>query len=217
MRSFFTFFLLVPVLVATADVGRFLDPLEVAPRPAGVRYVVKSSALISPHPTLPRAVKALMASAPIVLDRNVVEKRLGGACPSLSGKRDRFRLLTREWKSIWSPSFMVKIKDCSRTSLLPVPCVSASGIRARRSGALPNPSVWLTTLRFSIPSPPARGTRLDSSNLSTRLVDVLKQHAGLPRTPSPGTAGPDEGNSRCQQPVQSSLRKASVDAAWVMP
>ena len=79
MRSFFTFFLLVPVLVATADVGRFLDPLEVAPRPAGVRYVVKSSAFVSPHASKPQTQEAAPVADSIVIDRQLMEKRLGEA------------------------------------------------------------------------------------------------------------------------------------------
>ena len=182
MRFFFTFFLLVPVLVTTADVGRFLDPLEVAPRPAGVRYVVKSSALISPHPTLPRAEKALMASAPIVLDRNVVEKRLGEALAhrfQVSGTVSAF--LTREWKSISSsPSFMVKIKDCSPDELTPSTFVRFSiWDQGKEIGRFAEPIRLAHYVEvFYSKSPLARGTRLDPSNLSTRLVDVLKQHAG---------------------------------------
>jgi flagella basal body P-ring formation protein FlgA len=182
MRSFLTFCIFFTVLTAGADVGRFLEPIQIGPKTAKVRYVVKSSALVSPQPSRPKMQDALSTRVSIVLDRPIMEARLSEALThrfQASGKVAVF--LTREWRSFASSSnFIVKIKDCSPDEL-----TSSSFVRfaiwdqGKEVGNFAEPVRMAHYVKvFYSQSPLLRGTRLHSSNLSSRLVDILKQHAG---------------------------------------
>ena len=180
-------FLFIPVvffsyLSVWADVGRFLEPLQIGPASPQVQYVVKSSALVSPHSPRPQLQEALPASVSVVLDRALIEARLSEALAyrfQASGKVAVF--LTREWRIFNSGSnFILKIKDCSPDEL-----TSSSFIRfsiwdqGREIGSFAEPVRMAHYVKvFYSKSPLHRGTRLSSSGLSSRLVDILKQPAG---------------------------------------
>ena len=182
MRSFLSFCIFFAALSAGADVGRFLEPIQIGPKPSKVRYVVKSSALVSPQPSRPQMQQALPTTTSIVLDRPLMEARLSEALAhrfQSSGKVAVF--LTREWRNLRSTSnFMVKIKDCSPDEL-----TSSSFVRfsiwdqGKELGSFAEPVRMAHYVEvFYSKSPLHRGTRLNSSGLSSRLVDILKQHAG---------------------------------------
>lgn len=182
MRLFLSVFIFFSALSLAADVGRFLEPLQIGPKTGKVRYVVKSSALVSPHSPRPQLQEALPASVSVVLDRALIEARLSDALAyrfQASGKVAVF--LTREWRNFNSGSnFILKIKDCSPDEL-----TSSSFIRfsiwdqGKEIGSFAEPVRMAHYVKvFYSKSPLHRGTRLSSSGLSSRLVDILKQHAG---------------------------------------
>jgi flagella basal body P-ring formation protein FlgA len=171
---------------AAADIGRFIEPIQVAPKapaPAPtVRYVVKSSAFVSPHASNPQTQEAAPVADSIVIDRQLIEKRLGEALAhrfQTSGRVSAF--LTREWGNCRSSSnFIVKIKDCSPDELTPSTFVRFSiWDQGKELGKYAEPIRMAHFVEvFYSKAPLARGTRLDSTNFSTRLADVLKKHAG---------------------------------------
>jgi flagella basal body P-ring formation protein FlgA len=111
-----------------------------------------------------------------------MEKRLGEALAhrfQATGRVSAF--LTREWRQCRSSSsFIVKIKDCSPDELTSSTFVRFSiWDQGKELGKYAEPIRQAHFVEvFYSKAPLVRGTRLDSSNLSTRLVDVLKQHAG---------------------------------------
>jgi flagella basal body P-ring formation protein FlgA len=184
MRALLSFCLFTSAFSAAADIGRFIEPIQIAPKVPvpTVRYVVKSSAFVSPHASNPQAQEAAPVADSIVIDRQLMEKRLGEALAhrfQTSGRVSAF--LTREWTNCRSSSsFIVKIKDCSPDELTPSTFVRFSiWDQGKELGRYAEPIRMAHFLEvFYSKAPLVRGTRLDSSNLSTRLVDVLKQHAG---------------------------------------
>ena len=89
--------------------------------------------------------------------------------------------LTREWRNLRSgPNFMVKIKDCSPDELTPSSFVRFSiWDQGKELGSFAEPVRMAHYVEvFYSKAPLVRGTRLSSSGLSSRLVDILKQHAG---------------------------------------
>ena len=182
MRTFLSFCIFFTALSAGADVGRFLEPIQIGPNPEKARYLVKSSALISPRPSRPMVQQALPLTASVLLDRKLMEARLSEALAhrfQVSGKVAAF--LTREWRNLHSgPNFIIKIKDCSPDEL-----TSSSFVRfsiwdqGKELGSFAEPVRMAHYVEvFYSKAPLVRGTRLSSSALSSRLVDVLKQHAG---------------------------------------
>jgi flagella basal body P-ring formation protein FlgA len=182
MRSFLSLCIFFAALSARADVGRFLEPIQIGPKNAKVRFVVKSSALVSPLSPRPQVQKALPSYSPLVLDRTLMEARLSEALAhrfQASGQVAVY--LTREWRNFSSSSnFIVKVKDCSPDEL-----TSSSFVRfsiwdqGKEIGSFAEPVRMAHYVKvFYSKSPLHRGTRLNSSGLSSRLVDVLKQHAG---------------------------------------
>ena len=182
MRTLLSFCIFFTALSAGADVGRFLEPIQIGPKPEKARYLVKSSALISPRPSRPEVQQALPRPVSVVLDRELMEARLSEALAhrfQASGKVAAF--LTREWRNVRSsPNFIVKIKDCSPDEL-----TSSSFVRfsiwdqGKELGSFAEPVRMAHYVEvFYSKAPLVRGTRLSSSGLSSRLVDVLKQHAG---------------------------------------
>ena len=184
MRVFFSLCLFTSVFSATADIGRFIEPIQIAPKAPvpTVRYVVKSSAFVSPHASNPQTQEAAPVADSIVIDRQLMEKHLGEALAhrfQASGRVSAF--LTREWVNCRSSSnFIVKIKDCSPDELTPSTFVRFSiWDQGKELGRYAEPIRMAHFVEvFYSKAPLVRGTRLDSSNLSTRLVDILKQHAG---------------------------------------
>ena len=182
MRIFLSFCILFTVLTAGADVGRFLEPIQIGPKPTNHSYVVKSSALVSPRPSRPTLQEASPAEVSVVLDRLLMEARLSEALAhrfQASGKVAVF--LTREWRNLRSgPNFMVKIKDCSPDELTPSSFVRFSiWDQGKELGSFAEPVRMAHYVEvFYSKAPLVRGTRLSSSGLSSRLVDILKQHAG---------------------------------------
>jgi len=184
MRALLSLCLFTSVFSAAADIGRFIEPIQIAPKASvpTVRYVVKSSAFVSPHASKPQTQEAAPVADSIVIDRQLMEKRLGEALAhrfQASGRISAF--LTREWTNLRSSSsFIVKIKDCSPDELTPSTFVRFSiWDQGKELGRYAEPIRMAHFVEvFYSKAPLVRGTRLDSSNLSTRLVDVLKQHAG---------------------------------------
>jgi hypothetical protein len=100
MRVFFSLCLFTSVFSAAADIGRFIEPIQIAPKAPvpTVRYVVKSSAFVSPHASNPQTQEAAPVADSIVIDRQLMEKHLGEALAhrfQASGRVSAF--LTREW------------------------------------------------------------------------------------------------------------------------
>jgi len=179
-------FLFIPVvffsyLSAWADVGRFLEPLQIGPASPQVQYVVKSSALVAPHAPRPFLQQAPVSTT-VTIDRHLIESRLSDALAhrfQSSGKVAAF--LTREWRKFAAGSnFIIKIKDCSPDEL-----TSSSFVRfslwdqGKLIGDFAEPVRLAHYVNvFFSKSPLLRGTRLNASALSSRPVDILKQHAG---------------------------------------
>lgn len=185
MRAFLSICLFMSAFSAAADISRFIEPIQIAPKASvpEVRYVVKSSAFVSPHASNPQTQEApLPVVDSIVIDRQLMEKRLGEALAhrfQTPGRVSAF--LTREWTNCQSSSsFIVKIKDCSPDELTPSTFVRFSiWDQGKELGRYAEPIRLAHFVEvFYSKAPLFRGARPDSSNLSTRLVDVLKQHAG---------------------------------------
>ena len=184
MRALLSLCLFTSAFSAAADIGRFLEPIQIAPKApvSTVRYVVKSSAFVSPHASNPQTQEAAPVADSIVIDRQLMEKRLGEALAhrfQTSGRVSAF--LTREWVNCRSSSnFIVKIKDCSPDELTPSTFVRFSiWDQGKELGRYAEPIRMAHFVEvFYSNAPLVRGTRLDSTNLSTRLVDVLKKYAG---------------------------------------
>jgi flagella basal body P-ring formation protein FlgA len=182
MRAFLSCCVFFIALTVGADVGRFLEPIQIGPNPPNLHYVVKSSALVSPLSPRPQVQKALPSQDFVVLDRTLMEARLSEALAhrfQASGKVAVF--LTREWRNLRSGSnFIIKVKDCSPDEL-----TSSTFVRftiwdqGKEIGSFAEPVRMAHYVKvFYSKSPLHRGTRLNSSGLSSRLVDILKQHAG---------------------------------------
>ena len=184
MRTLLSFCLFASAFSAAADIGRFIEPIQVAPRATvpSVRFVVKSSAFVSPHAAGPKTQEAAPVTDSILIDRQLIEKRLGEALAhrfQATGRISAF--LTREWVNCPSSSgFIVKIKDCSPDELTPSTFVRFSiWDQGKELGRFAEPIRMAHFVEvFYSKAPLVRGTRLGLSNLSTRLVDILKQHAG---------------------------------------
>ena len=184
MRTLLSLCLFTSAFSAAADIGRFIEPIQIAPKTPvpTVRYVVKSSAFVSPHASNPQTQEAAPVADSILIDRQLMEKRLGEALAhrfQTSGRVSAF--LTREWVNCRSSSnFIVKIKDCSPDELTPSTFVRFSiWDQGKELGRYAEPIRMAHFVEvFYSKAPLVRGTRLDSTNLSTRLVDVLKKHAG---------------------------------------
>ena len=184
MRALLSLCLFTSAFSAAADIGRFIEPIQIAPKASvpTVRYVVKSSAFVSPHAPSPKTREVFPVADTITIDRQLIEKRLGEALAhrfQATGRITAF--LTREWTNcLASPNFIVKIKDCAPDELTPSTFVRFSiWDQGKELGGYAEPIRMAHFVEvFYTKTPLVRGARLSAPALSTRLVDVLKQHAG---------------------------------------
>ena len=188
----FSFLLLLfPVSLVLADVSRFIDSIEL---PTGVnqtKVFTKSSAFISSKPStlISYGESADVSPSVITLNRETLEKRLGESISHRYQEPGKvIAFLTREWTPIKvSSNYLIKISDCSPDQLRPSIFTRFS---IWDSGNLVGKFAEPLRLGHFIDvlfskAPLTRGVRLNSVQLETKTVDILKQHAGtVPATAS---------------------------------
>ena len=78
MRTLLSLCLFTSAFSAAADIGRFIEPIQIAPKASvpTVRYVVKSSAFVSPHASNPQTQEATPVADSIVIDRQLMSNHL---------------------------------------------------------------------------------------------------------------------------------------------
>ena len=214
MRTLLSFCIFFTALSAGADVGRFLEPIQIGPKPEKARYLVKSSALISPRPSRPEVQQALPRPVSVVLDRELMEARLSEALAhrfQASGKVAAF--LTREWRNFRSsPNFIVKIKDCSPDEL-----TSSSFVRfsvwdqGKELGSFAEPVRMAHYVEvFYSKAPLVRGTRLSSHQWGTRRSRRLRSCEPCPSRQAPTPSSSKEGRDSWCSAARPSRRMSRI-------
>mgnify|MGYP001161397185 FL=1 len=174
--------LLFFVGVLFGDVGRLLEPLNFnnLNQPGKVGY--RGAALIAPMPSKHKSEKVSEKESHVILDRVLLERTLGEALShryQATGKVLSY--VTREWSDLKvSSNFFLKIRDCAPDELAPSSFVRFEvWDEGDLVGQFSEPirmahmmEVFFTTVPF------ARGNKPSSAHMTTRSVDVLKQHAG---------------------------------------
>ena len=181
-RSFYTLIFLFLSLFLLGDVSRLLEPLDFRNFAKPTKVGFKSAAFISPVTSALNSERVPSKISRVVLDRVLLEKSLGEALShryQATGKVIAF--VTREWLDIdVSSNFLLKIRDCAPDELSPSTFIRFEiWDEGRLVGQYSEPirmthmvEVHFTTVPF------ARGSKPSIAHLTTRLVDVLKQHAG---------------------------------------
>ncbi|MBT7649997.1 MAG: flagellar basal body P-ring formation protein FlgA [Opitutae bacterium] len=183
MRPLFIFLFLMAYQL-TADVSRFIESIDFPKVSSQTKTFTKSAAFISPTVSNSHSYESAIVSKSsiILLDRETLEKRLGESIAHRFQTTGVIKAyLSREWNSVKvSPNYLIKISDCSPDTL-------SSSIFARfsiwDSGKLvgdfaePLRIGHFIDVLFS-KTPLTRGVRLDSTQFESKLVDILKQHAG---------------------------------------
>ena len=170
--------------VLFADVSRFIDSVDFSIEAPETQLITKSSAFISSQSRGSGFLHtgSLKASSDIILNREILEKRLGESIShryQTSGRVVAF--MTREWNPITvSPNYLVKISSCSPDELCPSTFTRFSiWDKGNLVGSFAEPlriGHYVDVL-FS-KSPLSRGVRLNSVKFAKKAVDILKMHAG---------------------------------------
>jgi len=181
-RSLYILSFLFLSFVLFGDVSRLLEPLDIKNFSKSSKIGFKSAAFISPLNSTLKSERVSDGVSKVSLDRLLLERSLGEALShryQASGKVIAY--ITREWRVLdVGSNFFLKIRDCAPDELS-----SSSFIRfeiwdeGRLVGQYSEPirMAHMVEVHFTaVPFP--RGSKPSLAHLTTRLVDVLKQHAG---------------------------------------
>ena len=183
-----SFILLCLPAFLSADVNRFLEPISLKPKTHfqdAIYGTVTSAAISSSNYKRDLFVGDYSDEkdiSTVTLSRQILESKLGELISyryQATGKVKAF--ITRNWKPYnLSSNFILKIRDCIPDQLCPSTFIRFSiWDRGQKIGDFAEP-VRLSHFvdAYCTKNLLSRGSKLSSTNLKTRSVDVLKQHTG---------------------------------------